>query len=350
MVRKNKSGAASVGKTSLPHHLLIIRTSAMGDVAMLPHAVRALKAAYPDLRVTMATQPMFRPFFADVDVDFLDVDIRGVHHPMRSMWRLAAEARQMGVDAVADVHGVYRSGIFTFSMWLHGVAVARIEKGRDEKRLFIENGGRNVMPVKHTVLRYCDVFRKLGFVFDDPKPARWRERPSPFGEKKGVWIGFAPFSAQQGKTYPEAMSREVVRLLAGRYDRIFIHSGSGQEQEFAQEMERTYSNVTALFGKVRFEGEMNVIANQDCVVSMDSLVMHMASLVATPVVSVWGATHPGLGFLGYGCAPEGILQADMECRPCSVFGNKPCRYGDYRCIRAVTPEMIAEKVRQTVGR
>ena len=38
MPRKNKK---------LPRHLLVIRTSAMGDVAMLPHALRALKEAYP---------------------------------------------------------------------------------------------------------------------------------------------------------------------------------------------------------------------------------------------------------------------------------------------------------------
>ena len=83
---------------------------------------------------------------------------------------------------------------------------------------------------------------------------------------------------------------------------------------------------------------------------MDSLVMHLAALVATPVVSVWGATHPGLGFLGYGCDPRGVLQADMACRPCSVFGSKPCRYGDYRCLKAVPPAMIAERVRLLVGR
>ena len=47
--------------------------------------------------------------------------------------------------------------------------------------------------------------------------------------------------------------------------------------------------------------------------------------------------------------PRGILQADMECRPCSVFGNKPCRYGDYRCLYAVTPAMIAERVAEMVG-
>lgn len=67
------------------------------------------------------------------------------------------------------------------------------------------------------------------------RPVR-REHPSPMGEKTGTWIGFAPFSAQQGKTYPEPLARETVRLLAGRYDRVFIHSGGGAEAEFAQEM------------------------------------------------------------------------------------------------------------------
>ena len=90
-----------------------------------------------------------------------------------------------------------------------------------------------------------------------------------------------------------------MRMLSERYGRVFIHGGGGAEPAFAEEMERTYPNVTALYGKVRFAGEMDLIANLDCVVTMDALVMHLASLVATPVVSVWGATHPGLGFLGY---------------------------------------------------
>ena len=275
----------------------------MGDVAMLAHALRALKEAYPDLRVTVATRPVFRAFFTGLDLGFMDVDIKGVHHSLRGMWRLAADARRLGVDAVADVHGVLRSVMFRTALWLRGV----------------------------------------------PVPALRRCRPNPMGEKTGTWIGFSPFSAQQGKTYPTALGREAVRLLAERYDRVFIHSGGGAEAEFAREMERAYPNVTALFGRVGIDGELDLIANLDCVVAMDSLVMHMASLVATPVVSVWGATHPGLGFFGYGCDPRGILQADMECRPCSVFGNKPCRYGDYRCLYAVTPAMIAERVAEMVG-
>lgn len=95
--------AGSDGRS--PRHLVVLRLSAMGDVAMLPHALRALKGAYPDLRVTVATRPLFRPFFAGLDVDFLDVDPSGEQHSLAGMWRLASAARARGVDAVADVHG-----------------------------------------------------------------------------------------------------------------------------------------------------------------------------------------------------------------------------------------------------
>ena len=137
--------------------------------------------------------------------------------------------------------------------------------------------------------------------------------------------------------------------VAAQYERVFIHSGGGTEAELAREMERAYPNVTALYGKVRLAGEMDLISHLDCVVSMDSLVMHLASLVATPVVSVWGATHPGLGFLGYGSSMDHVLQADMECRPCSVFGNRPCRYGDYRCMAAVSPAQIVAAVEKVLA-
>ncbi len=63
-----------------------------------------------------------------------------------------------------------------------------------------------------------------------------------------------------------------------------------------------------------------------------------------------GATHPGLGFLGYGCSAEHAVQADMACRPCSVFGNRPCRYGDFRCIASVAPERIVDEVARLLGR
>ena len=333
----------------LPRHLLVMRTSAMGDVAMLPHALRALRTAYPGLQITVATPAMFRPFFRGLDVGFVDVRTRDEHHTLRGMWRLAAEVRRLGVDAVADVHDVLRSKAFRLSMRLHGVRVASIRKGRLAKYRAQGTGG-GFAPLRHSVLRYCDVFRRLGFVFPDPAPAVKPVCDNPMGEKRGLWLGFAPFSAHAGKTWPEAHARRLVELLAPRCDRLFIHSGGGREQAFAEEMAARYPQVTALFGRVRFAGELEVIAHEDCLVSMDSLARHMAALVATPVVSIWGATHPSLGFLGWGSPLSQALQASMPCRPCSAFGARPCRYGDYRCLEAVQPEQVVAKVEEVLAK
>lgn len=331
----------------LPRHILVIRNSAMGDVAMLPHALRALRDAYPDVRVTVLTRPLFKPFFAGLDVDFLEADYDGRHKGLRGLSRLAREARERGIDAVADAHGVLRSRIVGLLLGLRGMPAAHIDKGRIEKWFRLGCSNPAAAPLRHTVVRYCDVLRRLGFRFDDPQPAAKPLRPNPFGEKHGIWIGFAPFSAQAGKTYPEELAAELVAGLSVRCERVFIHSGGGDEAAFAERMERAHPNVTALWGRVRIAGELDLIAHLDCVVSMDSLAMHMASLVATPVVSVWGATHPALGFLGYGCSPEGVVQLDLKCRPCSVYGQRPCKFGDYRCMR-IAPQQILDRVERTI--
>ena len=79
-------------------------------------------------------------------------------------------------------------------------------------------------------------------------------------------------------------------------------------------------------------------------VSMDSANMHLASLVHTPVVSIWGATHPYAGFMGWNQNPENAVQIDLPCRPCSIYGNKPCMRGDMACMNHISPEDIIQRI------
>jgi len=81
---------------------------------------------------------------------------------------------------------------------------------------------------------------------------------------------------------------------------------------------------------------------------MDSANMHLASLVATPVVSVWGATHPYLGFYGYNQSQDNAVQAELFCRPCSVYGNKPCYRKNMECMAKITPQMIIDKIEEVI--
>ena len=337
---------------NLPKHIAVMRLSALGDVAMLNHTLRALKEEYPSVKITVVTRALCRPFFEGLDVEIFEVDTNGRHKGLKGEWRLLLDLIGLGIDAFADAHGVLRSMQLRWLMRFAGRKVQRIRKGRIEKWFRVGYNSHNGVSLKHSVVRYCDVLRRLGFEFENPAPVSREEalqRPNPMGEKSGKWVGVAPFSAHKGKTYPEPMAEELVGLLAGEYERVFIHGGGGSEAEFAQRMEAKYENVTALFGKVTLGEELNLVAHLDCIVSMDSVAMHMASLTATPVVSIWGATHPALGFLGWGCDERGVLQEEMKCRPCSVYGERQCRTGSYKCLQVITPKMVADKVKELVG-
>jgi ADP-heptose:LPS heptosyltransferase len=80
--------------------------------------------------------------------------------------------------------------------------------------------------------------------------------------------------------------------------------------------------------------------------SMDSANMHLVSLVGVPVISIWGATHPYLGFYGFRQSIDDAVQIDLDCRPCSVFGNKPCRRGDYACLNYIDSDIVIQQLQK----
>jgi ADP-heptose:LPS heptosyltransferase len=92
------------------------------------------------------------------------------------------------------------------------------------------------------------------------------------------------------------------------------------------------------------------MSHLDVMISMDSANMHLASLVNTPVVSVWGATHPYGGFMGWNQDPNNAVQLDLPCRPCSIYGKKPCIRGDYACLNNISPELILNKVENLLNK
>ena len=98
-------------------------------------------------------------------------------------------------------------------------------------------------------------------------------------------------------------------------------------------------------GRLKLEQELALMSHLKLMVSMDSANMHLASLAGTPVVSIWGATHPLAGFMGWNQRTEWAVQADsLPCRPCSIFGNKPCLRGDYACLTGLKAEDILCKI------
>lgn len=332
-------------------HILVIRFSAMGDVAMSVRAVEALRRTYPDLEITVATKLKFARFYQFVpDINILTLPPDG---SFRSLWKLMREARKSGVNVVADIHNTIRGKIIRLYFRLHGVRTAHLDKMRAARAALKRNRGAGVVYMRHNVLRFCDVFARAGFPVPEPEAEERIVRPVPevFGKKTGRWAGYAPFASKALKIYPEAQSRVLAGMMSAEFDRLFIFSGPGKEKEFAAALEAEYDNVTAVFGRTDIWGEIDLMSNLDILVSMDSSAMHMASIVGAPTVTVWGATHPAAGFYAYGSDVEkSCVQLELDCRPCSIYGEGKCRRGDFKCMRDISPEMIMEKIRTLTAR
>lgn len=338
-------------------HLFVVRFSAMGDVAMTVPVIHSLAVARSDLAITFVSRPAFRPLFDGMpgNVAFISADLKGRHRGLWGIVRLFLDFRGDGVDAVADLHDVLRTKVLRLLFRFVGVPCAKIDKGRAEKRALTRAKGKVFRPLKSSFERYRDVFAALGIsfpwafnsVFDEIEPNRTRMAPVADWDTKGTdkWIGVAPFAKHPGKIYPlEQMERVVAELADRPHTRVFLFGGGLEEMEALSAWENRYAHVTSVPGRLRMDGEIVLMSRLDVMVSMDSANMHIASIVGTPVVSVWGATHPYCGFAGWRQSEDNFVQVDMSCRPCSVFGNKPCSRGDYACLAGITPDEIVEKV------
>lgn len=327
----------------------------MGDVAMCVPVIRRLLEAYPALRLSFVSQSAFAPLFEGIDrLTFLPADLKGTHRGISGIWQLFRELQAAGpFDGVADLHQVLRSGMLDSLFRLKGTPVSVINKGRREKYALTRRTQKHLQPLPSTFERYAAVFTQLGLVVDlegrmqaqedHPEPAR-----SVSLDRKR--IGIAPFAKHRGKTWPAGLMRRVVELLAERGDiEVLLFGGGAVEKDILSTWSGEIPGVISLAGKYSLKEELQIISNLDLMVSMDSANMHLASMFGVPVVSVWGATHPYAGFLGWGQDMSNVIQSDLDCRPCSVFGNKPCFKGTYECMTSIVPEIVVKKILTTLA-
>jgi len=158
-------------------------------------------------------------------------------------------------------------------------------------------------------------------------------------------IGIAPFAKHAEKMYDANKMKLVVEGLSKLNFNILLFGGGAQEKNILDSwINENHPNVINITGKFNLQEELAIISHLKLMCSMDSANMHLASMYNIPVVSIWGATHPYAGFLGWGQSDENVVSVDLPCRPCSVYGNKKCWRGDHACMEQITPEKIISRI------
>lgn len=335
-------------------HILILRLSAMGDVAMTVPVIRALIAQHSNVRVTVVSRPFFRPFFDNIDrVDFFGVDLKKRHKGFLGLYRMFLDLKKLKIDFFADFHNVLRSKIVRNFFFFSGTKVAFTDKGRNEKKALTQTENKVFKPVKPMINRHLETLKQLGFHVNlenpnFPKKLEITKNITEItGSKTNLWIGIAPFAQYQTKVYPKDLMEEVILKLSRTPEhKIFLFGGGKQEIELLNEMQQNIENVIVLAGKLSFEEELTVIQNLNVMLSMDSGNAHIAAMFGVPVVSLWGQTHPFAGFTPFNQPQENSLTANREkypLIPTSIYGNKEIP-GYENAMRSILPESIISRL------
>lgn len=325
-------------------HILVIRFSAMGDVAMTVPVISALAKQYPNLRITVLSKPFARSFYENLapNVSFMEADIKGEYHGVKCLNALYRRLTAKHFTMVADLHDTLRSKYLRLRFNLNKNHVEHINKHRKARQALTRQHNKKLQPIPTAFDNYAEVFRKLGYpIFLTIQPSAPITHHS-----TSRAIGIAPFAAHKGKIYPFEQMEKVIQELCNRLPdcMIYLFGGGKSEMNIINEWVAKYpSCINASGNATSLQDEIEIMSRLNVMISMDSANMHLASLAGIPVVSIWGATHPYAGFMGWGQSMDNAVQEYLTCRPCSIYGKKPCIRGDYACLTQISPQSIIEK-------
>ncbi len=324
----------------------------MGDVALTVPVLRSALEQNPALKITLVSNQVFEPFFYDLpNFKFYGVNLKN-YPGMPGLYRLFKELNSYQKwDVVLDIHSVLRTWTLgTFFKWRR-IPVYKIDKGREEKKALTRKNKKVLNQLLHTTERYVNVFQQAGI--DVNLNVKEAIHPSVQLPKIALspslpWIGIAPFSKHQQKEWPLAKVEQLIKQLnhASQYE-IVLLGGGAKEKEILEKLAAPYTHVHSLVGKFNLAEEITVVKNLKLLVSMDSFNMHLASLLGVKVVSIWGATHSLAGFGPVNNNSRFMVEipiAKLNCRPCSVFGSKPCHRSDFACMQRISVEMVMKKI------
>ncbi len=333
----------------------------MGDVALLAPVVQAFTLRYPDVGITLVTRQKFAVFFEHFpNVRVVGADFDGRHKGFNGLVKLFNELRQLGsYQVIGDAHQNLRSAVLKSLFRLVGVPSVTLDKGRAEKKALTRKENKIRRRLPHSAERYANVFDRAGFLIEPARRFKFpivtaaQDELATFLESQNLssntpWLGIAPFAQHQQKMWPfERFAPLLEKLYAEQPLTVFLFGGGPAEIAQLETLRQQFPQAIVVAGKLSLAAELALIRRLTGMLCMDSGNMHLAALSDVPVLSIWGSTHPDAGFGPWGQSDEAILQVSTDvltCRPCSVFGNKPCWRGDLACLYEISVESVAKRV------
>ncbi len=331
--------------------LLVVQTSFLGDVVLTTPLVSALRRCVAPRRLDVLVRPEAAPLLdghPDVDRVLID-DKRGRDRGALGALRIAGRLRRERFDVVVSPHRSLRTALV--------LAAARIPRRvgfRDSRGAFLYHQRVPRDRRRHDVERNLALVTPFGGVPDEPAlhlpvtPAAAASAGALLPAGPGPLVGLAPGSVWATKRWTAGGFAAVAAGLASAGARCVLLGGP-DEVSLAEEIRaRSGGRALVLAGKTDVATLVAVVDRLALLVCNDSAPMHVACALGVPVVAVFCATTPALGYGPYGPRAT-VVEADLACRPCARHGGRRCPRGTEDCMRLVEPATVLTAARAALA-
>lgn len=313
--------------------VLVIRFSSIGDIVLTTPVLRCLKVKYPDADIHFLTKKSFTSVITSNPYVSKVIGIE------KEVGEVSEILKKEGYDFVVDLHKNIRSRQVKSVV---KSASNSFSKFNWEKWL-LTNFKINKMPDVHIVDRYLETVKDLG-VKNDLKgldffiDSKNEVSNPPFLNYIALVIGAA--HATKALTINKMV--EVVNSLNVNFVLI---GGPGEKEKAGKVIAKAQNkNIFNACGSFNIEQSASLLKQSKCVITPDTGMMHIASALEKPVISVWGNTVPEFGMYPYIPQNKSIVHIieveELKCRPCSKIGHPTCPKKHFNCIEHIDVQAI----------
>jgi len=340
--------------TPTPHRCVIVHTAFIGDIILALPLVQVLRSHVPHCKITFVSTPTAAGVLRNhpaID-SVIEFDKRGTDRGARGILSIARQLKKAGYDTAIVPHRSLRSAMLA---WLANIP-RRIGFSTSSGRfLYTETvrDDRNDHEIRRNLTLLSPIFQVddaqvLPAVYPDTHDRERVRTLLPSGGSERT-VALAPGSIWNTKRWPQEYFTELGRLMALDGNTIVL-VGSRDDAPLCEAIAAAVppSQVVNIAGRCSLLESAEAIRRCRIIVTNDSAPMHLGVAVGTPVVAIFGATDPKFGFAPQGKFDTVIETQGLSCRPCSIHGGARCPVGTFECMRAISPEMVLDRIRDVL--
>lgn len=339
-------------------NILIVKTSAIGDVIHTLPALNALRRKYPEARIDWLVEEAA----ADLVIGHKALDtvlvsrrktwVRDLKQgKVLAAWRGFSEfvksLRDTEYDLLIDFQGLLKSGIFV------GLARAKRKvgfgKGMEHAEcsyIFLNEPIPPVNMDQHAAIRELLLLKAIGVeseevVFDLPIGQEQREKVAQLLASEGIdpvkpLVAINPMTTWKTKHWRNERFARVADQLLDRGVSVVFSGGSQDVQGIEGIRGAMAGKAASLAGKTTLKELAALYERVAVLITTDTGPMHLAAAAGTPVVALFGPTAPWrTGPFGSG---HKILRTDIACSPCL---KKHCDH-ELACMAGITVDQVVQ--------